>query len=289
MIAIKGVHTAGTLPMLPRVMKTTTLRFLWVAGALVGSIAVSSAAEKIPPIGYTDTPFLPGGKWRVHDLNRPRPQAVQPGPFQPETPPAAALVLFDGKDLAQWIDKEGKPAPWKIVDGRLEVAPKSGDIYTKQKFGSFKLHLEWCEPADITGTSQMRGNSGVFLMTRYEIQVLECFKNTTYADGMAGAIYGQTPPLVNPCRPPGEWQTYDITFEAPVFKDGKIAKPAYVTILFNGVLVQDHTEILGATQHKKVAAYEPHAAQMPLKLQDHKNPVRYRNIWIQPLKIVAAP
>ncbi|TAN36240.1 MAG: DUF1080 domain-containing protein [Verrucomicrobia bacterium] len=271
-------------------MKNTTLRSLLVAGAFVGGIVAGAAAEKAPPIGYTDTPFLPGGQWRVHDLNRPRPQAVQSGPFQTEAPPADAIVLFDGKDLAHWVStKTGAPAPWKVVDGCLEVAPKKGDIVTKEKFGSFKLHLEWREPADITGTSQMRGNSGVFLMNRYEIQVLECFKNTTYADGMAGAIYGQTPPLVNPCRPPGEWQTYDITFEAPVFKEGKVAKPAYVTILFNGVLVQDHTEILGTTQHKKVAAYEPHDAELPLKLQDHNNPVRFRNIWIQPLKTPAVP
>jgi hypothetical protein len=271
-------------------MKTTLLRFLLVAGALVGSVVAGYAADKAPPIGYTDTPFLPGGKWRVHDLNRPRPQAVQPGAFKTEAPPADAIVLFDGKDLSQWVNaKTGEPAAWKIVEGGLEVVPKKGDIATKEKFGSCKLHIEWAEPADIQDSSQKRGNSGIFFMGRYEIQVLECFKNTTYADGMAGAIYGQTPPLVNPCRPPGKWQTYDITFEAPEFKDGKVAKPAYVTIVFNGVVVQDHTELLGATLHKKVAFYEPHDAQLPLKLQDHLNPVRFRNIWIQPLKTVATP
>ena len=163
--------------MLSRTMNTTPYRFLLIAGALVSSLVTCSAADNVPPIGYTDTPFLPGGKWRVHDINRPRPQAVQPSPFKSEAPPTDAIVLFDGKDLAQWVDKDGKSAPWKIVDGCLEVVPKSGDIYTKQKFGSFKLHLEWREPADITGSSQMRGNSGVFLASRYEIQVLDCYNN----------------------------------------------------------------------------------------------------------------
>ena len=274
-------------PIFSRTMNTTPFRFLLIAGVLVGSLVTCYAADKVSPIGYTDTPFLPGGKWRVHDINRPRPQAVQPGPFKSEAPPADAIILFDGKDLSQWIGKTGGPAPWKIVDGCLVVAPKTGDIATKEKFGSCKLHLEWSEPANIQGNSQGRGNSGIFLMSRYEIQVLDCYNNLTYADGMAGAIYGQSPPLVNPCRPPGEWQTYDITFEAPIFKAGKLEKPAYVTILFNGVLVQDHTEIIGSTWHKKVGVYEPHNDQEPLKLQDHRDPVRFRNIWIQPLKSIS--
>ena len=287
----KNVRTAAILPILPCIMNNTSLRSFAATGAIVVAILGSACAadHSQPPIGYTDTPFLPGGKWRVHDLNRPRPPIAPPEAFKAEAPPADAIVLFAGKDLTQWVGKNGGSAPWKIIDGCLEVVPKTGNITTKEKFGSCKLHVEWAEPANIKGSSQQRGNSGIFLMGVYEIQVLDCYNNITYADGMAGAVYGQTPPLVNPCRPPGEWQVYDITFEAPVFKNGKVVKPAYVTILFNGVLVQDHTQILGATLHRKLAVYQPHGAQEPLSLQDHLNPVRFRNIWIQPLKTPATP
>lgn len=250
-------------------------------------------AEEKSPVGYDDTPFLPGGKWRVHDINRPQPPVVAPKPFTPAPPPAGAIVLFDGKDLSKWggtqeIKKDGKvverrprEARWKIENGYMEVN-KTGSIYTQDKFGSCKLHVEWASPVEVKGNSQGRGNSGIFLMDRYEVQVLDAYNNRTYADGGAGSIYGQTPPLANPCRPPGEWNSYDITFEAPAFTDGKLEKPAYVTLVFNGVLVQDHTELLGATAHKRVATYSPHGDKERLSLQDHGNPVRYRNIWLVP-------
>ena len=270
-------------------MKTNLFRLSVGVAVLAAAGNLCAADHTQPVLGYTDTPFLPGGQWRVHDLNRPQPPVVDPGPFKAEATPTDAIILFDGKDLAQWVDKDGKAAPWKVENGYTEVAPKAGDILTKENFGDCKLHIEWMIPTSVSGESQAAGNCGIFLMSRYEIQVLNTYKNRTYADGMTGSVYGQTPPLVNACRPPGEWQTYDITFTAPVFKDGKVVGPAFVTILLNGVLVQDHTEILGATQHKKVASYQPHGDKEPLRLQDHRNPVRFRNIWIQPLKTSAAP
>ncbi len=240
--------------------------FFCIAGA-------SFAAE-----GYDDTPFLPDGKWRVHDKNRPRPDVVKPptASEQPAKPPVGAIVLFDGTDLSKWNGK------WKVENGYMEIN-KTGGVSTKEGFGSCKLHIEFATPNPPSGNGQGRGNSGVYLMGRYEIQVLDSYQNETYADGQCASVYGQHPPLVNACRPPGEWQTYDITFEAPTFKDGKVAKPAYVTVRHNGVLVQDRTEILGAGTHRKLATYQPHGDKEPISLQDHGNPVRYRNIWIVPL------
>ena len=152
---------------------------------------------------------------------------------------------------------------------------------TREKFGDIQLHVEWSEPADVKGTSQGRGNSGILIMSRYEIQVLDAFKNPTYADGQAGAIYGQWPPLANPARPPGQWQTYDIVFEAPRFDGEKLVKPAYQTVFMNNVLMHNHKEVMGAMVYRKVATYSAHGAEEPLALQDHHNPVRYRNIWVR--------
>ena len=237
--------------------------------------------------GYNDTPQIPGQKWKVHDMNRPRPVKVTPGPYVMEAPPADAIVLFDGKDLSKWtqtVRGGGTQDPkWKVENGYLEIVPRTGRLVTKDKFGDVQLHVEWQIPKEAVGEGQSRGNSGIELMTRYEIQVLESHTNLTYADGGAGAMYGMWPPMVNPSRPQGEWNVYDIFFEAPKFEDGKLAKPAYFTVVFNGVLVQNHKEQLGITIWRQNAKYTPHAAEEPLSLQDHSQPVRFRNIWIRKL------
>ena len=202
-------------------------------------------------------------------------------------PPSDAIVLFDGKDLSHWVQGgrggQTQEPKWKVENGYIEIVPRTGRLITKEKFGDCQLHVEWMIPKEATGSGQARGNSGVELMTRYEIQVLESNENLTYADGAAGAMYGFRPPMVNPARPQGEWNAYDIMFEAPRFEDGKLVKPAYFTVLFNGVLVQNHQEQLGTTIWRQVPKYTPHAAEEPLSLQDHSQPVRYRNIWIRRL------
>lgn len=230
-------------------------------------------------VGYEDTPFLPGGKWRVHDKNRPVPEVVATRGHG--APPSDAIVLFDGTDLSAWTGNGGE-ARWKIEDGAMMVNG-TGGIQTREHFGDCQLHLEWASPERVEGDSQGRGNSGVFLMGKYEIQVLDSFENRSYADGQASAMYGQFPPLVNATRGPGQWQAYDIIFRAPRFEDGKLASPARVTVLHNGVLVHDAREFLGATTHRKVAQYSPHG-EGPIGLQDHGNPVRFRNIWIRRLE-----
>jgi hypothetical protein len=250
---------------------------------------------KGPPIGYDDTPFLPDGKWRVHDIKRPHPRVVEPGTAstqdKPGRPPADAVVLFDGKDLSKWASRgRGKdrnktvPPQWKVENGYMEVTPKAGSIFTKEEFGDCQLHVEWAAPTQTAGkASQERGNSGVILMSCYEIQVLDSYENVTYADGQAASIYGQYPPLVNASRKPGEWQTYDIIFEAPRFEGDKLVKPAFVTVIHNGVVVHHRQRIIGRMSHRRVGTYAPHEPQAPLLLQAHGNPVRYRNIWIRRL------
>ncbi len=207
---------------------------------------------------------------------------VDPGPVG--GPPADAIVLFDGKDLSLWDGGD----KWKVADGVATGAV--ADIRTKQHFGDCQLHVEWATPAKVEGHGQGRGNSGVIMMDRYEIQILDSYNNPTYIDGQAAAVYKQRPPLVNVCRKPGEWQSYDIVFEAPRFSpEGKLLRPAYVTVLQNGVLVQNHTEILGPTSWDKEPKYAAHPAKMPLQLQFHTNPVRFRNIWIRELPPSDAP
>jgi hypothetical protein len=241
------------------------------------------------PIGYTDTPYLPDGKWRVHDLNRPHPRVVQPGAKVGDAP-SDAVVLFNGGDLGAWNDSGkgsgGGPAAakWKVQDGYIEVVPGTGDLITKEKFGDVQLHIEWAAPMEITGASQLRGNSGVILMSRYEIQVLDSFESPTYADGQAGSIYGQWPPLVNAARKRGEWQSYDILFEAPKFEGDKLVRPAYSTVLHNGVVLHHHQSHVGRMAHRIVGTYAAHGAEEPLLLQNHGDKVRYRNIWVRRIK-----
>jgi hypothetical protein len=263
------------------------LTFLLAAAAVAQTPA---PPHKDHTLGYDDTPFLPGDKWRVHDVSRPRPEVITPGSEssqqKPGQPPSDAIVLFDGTNFANWVTTlkgQTMEPKWKLQDGYMEVVDGSGSITSKEKFGDMQLHLEWSAPTEVKGKSQERGNSGVLLMSKYEVQVLDSFDNTTYADGQAAAIYGQYPPLVNACRKPGEWQTYDIFFEAPHFDGQTLAKPAYVTVVQNGVLVQNHRQILGDTPHAKLGTYKAHAAEMPLSLQNHHAAVRYRNIWVRRL------
>lgn len=248
------------------------------------------AQKKNTDLGYDDTPVLPGQEWRVHDSSRPRPRVITPG-AQAGKPSSDAVVLFDGKDLSQWLmtgPRENRnqvlPPAWKVENGYFEVVAGTGTLYTKEKFGDCQLHVEWAAPAEVRGASQGRGNSGVLLMGVYEIQVLDSYDSLTYADGQASAIYGQWPPLVNASRRPGEWQTYDIIFEAPRFEGEKLAKPAYFTVLHNGVLVHHHQQVMGQMRHRLLPPYLPHGAEEPLGLQNHGNPVRYRNIWIRRLR-----
>ncbi len=273
-------------------MSQTTRRDLLRTAA---GMAATAAWAQEPPAsagddvrGYNDTPQLPGQTGKGHDMDRPRPPKVTPGPYVSEAPPSDAIVLFDGKDLSHWVQRGrrggGSQEPkWKVENGYMEIVPRTGGIMTKESFGDCQLHVEWLIPKTSTGNGQGIGNSGVELMTRYEIQVLESADHLTYADGQAGAIYGVWPPLVNPARPMGEWNVYDIMFEAPRFEGEKLLKPAYGTVLFNGVLVQDHKDWLGTTIWRQVGRYSPHPPEQPLSLQDHSQPVRFRNIWIRKL------
>ena len=261
-----------------------------LATAALVTYRTRAATPQKEPVGYEDTPMLPGGKWHVHDGRRPQPTVVTPGTFStqqaPGQPPSDAIVLFGGKDLSAWQALKGGAARWKVEDGYFQVVPGTGDIVTRQKFGPVQLHLEWSEPTPARGSSQGRGNSGVFLQGQYEVQVLDNYHNITYPDGQAGAIYGQHPPLANACRPPGEWQTYDIAFTPAIWQGGEVAMPAYVTVFQNGVLVQNHTEIWGSTGHRIFPHYVDNGPTGPLRLQDHHNKVRYRDVWIRDLKPV---
>jgi hypothetical protein len=242
--------------------------------------------------GFKDTPMQPDGKWHVHDPDRPQPPIVAPGAFstqdQPGKPPADAIVLFDGKDLSQWRDKDGKPAPWKIENGAM-ISAKS-DIVSTRQFGDIQLHVEFCEPSPASASGQGRGNSGVFLMGRYEVQVLDCYENKTYADGATAGLYGQHPPLVNACLPPGQWQVYDILFTVPRFEtNGAVKTPAWVTVFHNGIAVQNHQSFRGSTGWKSPGKYQPHGPEGPVGLQFHNDPVRFRNIWVRPLQPADEP
>src|ERR1700736_2095710 len=242
------------------------------------SAAITMAQSTNHDLGFTDTPMLPGLPYHVHDPNRPHPPVVTPA-AEPGGAPSDAIVLFDGKDLSKWsghpssITRAGQAgaAEWKGENGYIEVVPGSGDISTKEKFGDCQLHVEWAAPADVKGNSQARGNSGVLLMGRYEVQVLDSFDNPPYADGQAGAIYGQWPPLANSVRKPGEWQVYDIVFEAPRFEGEKLVRPAYITVFLNGVLLHNRKESMGPMVYRQLAHYAAQPAEDSLVLQNHED------------------
>jgi hypothetical protein len=268
-------------------------RLLLFVTLAMAALTVNGQAPVPPPaenhdLGFTDTPMLPGLPWHVHDPDRPHPPVVTPSD-KPGGPPSDAIVLFDGKDLSHWtshastITHAGNAGPpeWKLGDGYMEAVPHTGDLATKEKFGDIQLHVEWSSPNPPKGNSQARGNSGILLMGRYEVQVLDPWNNPTYADGQAAAIYGQWPPLANPGRKPGEWNVYDIVFEAPRLDGDKVLKPAIITVFFNGVLVQNHKESMGPMIYRQVAHYVAQPAEDSLMLQNHNDPVRYRNIWVR--------
>ena len=241
------------------IMKTQYPRYGWLMGLMLGGMFLFGivGGRSADPAGV--------------------PRVVDPGP-----PPSDAIVLFDGRNLDAWESEQGGPARWRIEDGAM-VINGTGNIRTRRAFGDCQLHIEWATPEKVEGEGQGRGNSGVFLMARYEVQILDSWRNPTYVTGQAGAIYGQAAPLVNASRPPGQWQTYDIIFRAPRRDgSGKVVRPATITVLHNGVVVQDHFEIQGSTYLER-PQYESHPDKLPLVLQDHGNPVRFRNIWIREL------
>ena len=222
---------------------------------------------------------------------QPPPPVVTPGPA-PEgdfitAPPSDAIVLFDGTNLDQWTATDGTPTKWIMKDGAMQPTPSSGYIQSKEAFGSCQLHVEFATPVKVEGEGQGRGNSGVFLMGEYEVQVLDNYENATYPDGQCGALYGRKKPLFNACRKPGEWQSYDIIFHRPVFEGDKVVKRATFTVIHNGVLIHDNVELSGGTGWEggsSISEYKPHGDKGPLKLQDHGNPVLFRNVWIRPLE-----
>lgn len=249
------------------------------------------AAEKKDPMA--NNPRLPDG-FRVHDSERPLPPVITPGATAADAP-SDAYTLFDGNDLTGWVgtvstNKKKRYNPqgealWKVQDGYMEVN-NTGGLRSIKEFGDCQIHLEWqssTDPNVLKKTSQGRGNSGLFIMGKYEVQILDCYDNTSYADGMTAAVYGQHPALANACREPGKWQTYDVIFTAPRFEGEKVISPAYVTVIHNGILVQNHTAFLGLSTYKKLPVYAPHGDKGPILLQDHGNPVRYRNIWVREL------
>jgi hypothetical protein len=258
--------------MIMRPFTTTVVAIVFGTGILAGQQA---------PTGYDDTPMQPNGRWHIHDGKRPQPPIVTPGPLTPAPPPQDAIVLIgSGADRSAWQMMEGAAVTWPMADGVLSTG--KGMIRTRAEYADYQLHVEFATPKEVKGNSQERGNSGVFLNGKFEIQVLDSYQNITYPDGQAAAMYGQFPPLVNASRPPGEWQAYDIVFTSPHFgAGGKLEKPAVVTVLHNGIVVHAATAFWGPTAHKKIDPYTPDNTKGPIALQDHGNPVRYRNIWIR--------
>lgn len=259
-------------------LKASPVKFTLMAAIVLGTLRLASVSLAAPDPNWLD-----------HDRDRPAPPVVDAGTSSSEEqagkPPSDATVLFNGKDLSQWVSMDGSPTKWIMGKGYMECVKGSGYIRTLQNFGDCQLHVEWATPKPPHGEGQGRGNSGVFFgMGRYEIQVLDSYKNKTYADGSAAAIYGQYPPLVNASRPPGHWQTYDIIYTAPRFDaDGKLLSPVHLTVFHNGLLVQNNVELVGPTSWLERAPYSPHPEKTPIALQDHGNPVRFRNIWVREL------
>lgn len=249
---------------------------LFLVPVFVFSLLEVRAEEK------KEAPLIPGTPYRVHDLTRPQPSVVSTQGAVKIDAPSDATVLFDGTNLDAWTTANGENPPWVIVDGVMIA--KDVDIQTKEKFGAIQLHLEWRVPADRTVNGQLGGNSGCFLMNLYEIQILQSHKNEVYPDGQATALYGQRPPLVNATSPQGEWNSYDITFVPPVYDGEKVIAPAKVTVLHNGVIVQNAEEFIGPTAHKTLAFYPTtHPTADVLRLQYHNDPVEFRNIWVRPI------
>lgn len=254
------------------------------AAIAIAAMTGSGAMAQDKP-GFRDTPVLPGSKWKVHDADRPHPEVVTPG-ATPGAPPSDAVVLFGGSSMDAWTPTG---QPWTLENGVMTVPARAegegaSTLVSKESFGDVQLHLEFRSPNPPEKSSQDRGNSGVWFMERYEVQILDGHDNPTYADGTVGAIYGSTPPLVNASRAPGEWQSYDIVFERPHFAaDGTVLRPAYVTVLLNGVLVQNRQPYTGSTVWRQLAEYEPHGDAAPIQLQDHDSPVSFRNIWVRRL------
>jgi hypothetical protein len=247
--------------------------------AVLGFMAVGGTAMSEEKPEELPNPMLPDVPYRVHDMTRPLPPVVKTAGAVVVEAPGDATILFDGTSIDAW---EGD---WKIVDGILVASPKN-DLLTKESFGPIQLHLEWRVPAGRAVDGQKGGNSGVFFMNKYEVQVLQSHENRTYADGQAGALYGQYPPLANATTTQGEWQSYDITFEPPVYEDGKIVAPARATVIHNGVVLQHAQPFMGPTTHKKLTSYPAaHPETGPLRLQWHKDPVEFRNIWVRPLGV----
>jgi hypothetical protein len=255
---------------------------------VAGVTLLAQDQKKVPPTQWVETPT---GRWMVHDDARPAPPVVMPGVCgsqdTPARPPADAIVLFDGKDLSNWSDVKGGPSKWVVRDGYMESVKGAGYVRTTREFGSVQLHVEFATPSIVTGSSQGRGNSGVFLQGQYEVQVLDSFENPTYPDGQCGALYGRALPLVNASCQPGQWQTYDIVYRRPAFdQSGKVTKQAVFTVFHNGILIQDHVALDGGTGWlgpHAITDYVPHADKGPLMFQDHNNPVRFRNIWVREL------
>lgn len=274
---------------MPRRILLASAAFVIAAGALL--LAQQQRENRnTPNTGYSDTPVIPGQTWRVHDNSRPTPPMVTPG-AKPGDPPSDAVVLFNGKDLLSWETPgrgadRGKvlPPKWTVKDGYMFATKGSGELVSKEKFGDCQIHVEWAAPSEIDGASQWRGNSGILIQRRYEVQVLDSWNNPTYADGQAGSIYGQWPPMVNASRKPGEWQYYDIAFEAPKWEAGTMVKRPFVTVFHNGVLLHNRQEMIGPMAHKIVAKFEQHEPMQPLALQDHDTRTRFRNIWVRNVK-----
>lgn len=266
---------------------------IWISGIVTG-LSVLAIGLVMLPAGVTrgqqpQQPAPQPGQPQImitppYESPKAEPRVITPG-SEPGSPPSDAKILFDGKDLSGWRGvRFGGDAKWDVRDGYIQVKPGTGDIATKYEFGDSQLHIEWATPSVVKGQGQGRGNSGIFLMERYEVQVLDSFNNQTYFHGQAGSIYKQYPPLVNASRKPGQWQTYDIIFSAPEFDEiGKPVKRALITVIHNGVLIQNNAEIHGNTWNDRAPLYIAHGPKGSLKLQDHGDLVRYRNIWVRDL------
>lgn len=252
-------------------------RIFILSGLMVSFATAGEGFHQHELPGYADTPMIPNTEFRVHDKNRPQPPRVVPGDAVTAAAPEDAIALFDGGSLDAF-----RPSEWKVSDGVLTATHNS--LVTKQAFGDFQMHVEWRTPEEPAKKPGDMGNSGLYIMGLYELQVFDSYMCKIYADGSAAAIYGQTPPMANASRKSGEWQSYDIVFTAPRFEGGKLVKEAFITVIHNGVLVHNHTKILGPTGHRRFQEYTPHAARLPIHFQAHGSPVQYRNIWIRELE-----